>query len=334
MDPQAQAAHAVPLLALLHEQPHSRALIEITGLMPRQRPVKDYYTYREPAIGRALELNALGYSVFVNVNARNAMTGFEYNVDAVTSMALDLQPERTNIETVGNVLTAIGIPPTVVAGSGHGAHMYLRLSEPAEPQAAKLVWERLCVFTGSDRIFNTNRIMRLPGSVNWKTPPAWCYLVSIAPERRYTVEYINACLDKGGAGPARKPVDGIQVPTVPPVDWFEVRGRLDAGTLDIIDTGEKNAYSEKQVTKSEADWVVVCALVRAGVPDDMIHWIYEKQPVGNMKYRAAGPRYLNKTIESARRATAEKPEYTPPHSPGRPRRYRGSSSESGPIIRR
>jgi hypothetical protein len=85
---------------------------------------------------------------------------------------------------------------------------------------------------------------------------------------------------------------------------LDLQRKLHAGVLDIIATGEKNAYSEKQITRSEADWVVVCALVNAGATDEMIHWVYEKNPVGLLKYREAGAHYLNQTIESARRATS------------------------------
>jgi len=61
----------------------------------------------------------------------------------------------------------------------------------------------------------------------------------------------------------------------------------------------------------------------------MIHWVYETQPVGIMKYRESGARYLNKTIEAARRATAEPIE---PVGRGRaydaPKNARGSAADS------
>ncbi len=300
------AAQAYSLISSLHERASETALIEITA-MGGKYPMKRYLTDAGIAAQHAVEMNLQGMSAFVNVNPRSAFSGFERDVPYVTTLFLDLQPERTPIAEVDKRLALGRIPPTITAVSGNGMHMYLKLAKPAEPQRAKLVWERLCRFTGSDPVFSINRIARLTGTVNWKKPtPRWCYLSDhIRLDRRYTIDEIDMALDRLGAGPARTPKEGIQVPVDPPVDWFELRKRLSEGVLDIIDTGEKNAFSERQVTRSEADWVVVCALVRAGCPDEMIHWVYETQPVGNLKYRSSGVHYLNTTIRSARNGTAE-----------------------------
>lgn len=328
-DPVAMATQAYSLISLLHEHACETALIEITA-MGGKYPMKRYLTDPFIAANHAIELNLQGMSAFVNVNPRSAFSGFERDVPFVTALFLDLQPERTSIPEVEKRLAIGHIPPTVTAVSGNGFHMYMKLSKPADPQKAKLVWERLCKFTGSDPVFSINRIARLTGTVNWKPPAArWCYLTDVQPARLYTIDEIDMALDRLGAGPARTPKEGIPVPENPPVDWLELRKRLHEGVLDIIDTGEKNAFSERQVTRSEADWVVVCALVRAGCPDAMVHWVYETQPVGNLKYRESGARYLNKTIEGARRATAEPIE---PIGNGRaydaPKQARGSSGDS------
>lgn len=329
MDLQAQRDHALPLVSVLHPAPSATALIEITMMRGRQI-AKQHFTHIEPAVECGIEATLQGCHAFVSVNPRSCCSSFERDVPFVTALFLDLQYERTSPTEVDKVLSLGGIPATVSVISGGGEHRYLKLSESADPGKAKLIWERLCKFTHSDAVHSLNRIARLPGSLNWKNEatPRWCYLTGVWPERQYTIEQVDAVLDKLGAGPARKPVDGIPVPINPPMDWFDLRNRLDAGTLDIIDTGEKNAYSEKQVTRSEADWVVICALVRANCRDIDIHWIYETQPVGLLKYRSAGPRYLNRTIETARRATAEKPLHGPARSYGGPPRFRGSSSES------
>jgi hypothetical protein len=312
---QTQIAHASCLLSILHPAPSAQTLIEITAMAGRNRPVKRYFTDAALAIEFALEFDDMGFSIFVNSNPRSAMSGFEENVPYVTALALDLQPERTSIPHVEAALVQAGIPPAVVAVSGFGAHMYV-LVNPVERTMAKTVWSRLCKWTGSDRIFNVNRIMRMPGSRNWKkNPPPWCYLVSANPERRFDLDHVTKCLDR-----VRAPVDVpptvrfISTPVNPPEDWFELRKRLDPGTLDIIDTGERNAYSEKQI--------------RAGATADMVAWVYANNPVGTIgKYHEAGERYLTRTIESAQRATAA----PVPRSSGRSRDshkiFTGSSSE-------
>lgn len=305
----AQLLHAYTLISTLHPSPAPAAMIEVTGLLPRSTPAKRYYQDAEAAARCAVDFNALGYNSFVSVNPRSAPSGFERDVPFVTALALDLQVERMSIETVWQQLSVAGLLPTAMAVSGYGYHFYLRVA-PAETARAKLVWERLCKWTSSDPIHATNRIMRVPGTVNWKRGgAAWCYMTGVFPERVYDIEYINQRLDAVGAPPARTPKEGIPVPVDPPEDWLSLRERIrdqegGGGVIDIIDTGEKNAYSEKQFSHSEADWAVICSLVRAGAPDEMVIWVYESTPVKNLKYLEAGPRYLYRTIEAARRATA------------------------------
>lgn len=295
--------HAAALITTLHPRPHVGALVEITTSVAR-RHFKRYFTDTHIATEFAVESSLQGSSAFVGVNPKSAMTGFECDVAYVSALFLDLQPERTSIEGVASRMTAMGIPPSITCWSGNGAHMYL-IIDPVEPMKAKPVWERLCKFTGSDPVFNVNRVARIPGTLNWKkSPPSWAYLTSINPERRYDVMFIESRLNAIGAPAARPAKEGYAVPVDPPEDWFELRHRLSEGVRDIIDSGERNAYSEKQISRSEADWVVVCALVQAGCEDAMIHWVYETQAVGVLKFREAGARYLNRTIEKARQAAA------------------------------
>ncbi len=327
-DPSTQLLHAQTLISLLHPSPTAATMVEITGLAPKQRPIKRYFTRTDLAAEYAIELNNMRFSAFVNANPRSAMSGFERDVPVVTALALDLQPERTSIEDVAARLARAGIAPTATVVSGYGAHFYLRVA-PEDPHKAKVVWERLCRYTGSDPIFSTNRIMRMPGTLNWKKdPPRWCFLTGVWPERSYTVTQVDAALDWARAEPARSPKsDIIPVPIDPPGDYWELRRRLSAGVLDIIDTGEKNAYSEKQVTRSEADWVVVCALVCAGASDEMIHWTYANFPVRLLKYYEAGARYLTRTIEAARRATAAPVERAPTRRPACIPMFTGGSGD-------
>ncbi len=326
-----QLLHARTLIATLHKRPSTEALIEITGLANKRKPVKRYLTDTNLAAEYAIELTNQQFNVFVAANPRSAMTGFERDVPFVTSIPLDLQPERTNIESVAAALAHAGIPPTITVVSGYGAHFYLTV-EPELRDRAKLVAERIVKYVHSDPIQNSNRIMRCAGTLNWKkNPPRWCYLTYVAPERHYTIDQIDKALDRLGAAPAFVRKEGIAVVPMDQNDWYELRKRLSPGVLDIIDTGEKNAYAERQVTRSEADWLVVCSLIREGATDEIIHWIYETQPVGVMKYRTAGGgvHYLNNTIRSARRATADVPESRASMKTFGAPRMNGSSRDAG-----
>jgi len=308
--------HAVSLISLLHPAPHAQALIEITSMPSKKRAFKSYFFYATLAAEHAMEETVKGHSVFVGLNPRSQMSAFETDVPYVSTIGLDLQPEKNGFngedaltrmrDEMDRRFTLGGIFPTAWACSGGGLHAYFRLSEAAEPTTAKTVWQRLCRFTGSDPVHNPNRIFRVPGTYNWKSlPPRPCYLMAYQPDQLYTIEQINAALDKLGAGPATPPRPGIPVPEGEPEDLIDLLNRLPEAVRFAIQTGERNLLSEGQPSRSETDWLVVCALVRAGVSDAQIAQIYATQPIGLSKYYEAGAHYLSKTIESARRATAE-----------------------------
>lgn len=324
-----QHLHASTLISLLHPAPHASALIEITGLMPKSKPVKRYRTLPELAVDDALELDGMGYNAFVNVNPRREMAAFESSVPYVTALALDIQPERIQIAEAEARLVRAGMPPTAAVVSGYGAHFYLVLTEPAETSRAKLLWERLCHFVTSDSIFSLNRIMRMPGTRNWKKkPPVWCSMTSINADRRYSIEDVAHKLDRVGAAAVLPHKEGIPVSVDPPEDWMHLHQRLSPGVLDVINTGEKNAFSERQVTRSEADWMVVMALVNAGASDEMIAWVYANNPIQNLKYRRAGAHYLTQTIVAARRAAAVPLQNRPVTRPRAMPSYTGGAADS------
>ena len=316
-----QLQQAEAQIDLLHQAPGAQALIEITSMPSKKRAFKQYFFYAKLAAEHAIEEANKGNSVFVALNPRSQMSAFEADVPYVTTIGLDLQPEKIGFagpaaieqaRTEMNRRFAMGgILPTAWACSGAGLHAYYCLAEAADPIRAKTVWQRFVRFSGSDPVHCVNRIFRVCGSFNMKkSPPQPCYLMELDPSRLLTVEQIDAGLNKLGAGPATLQRPGIQVPEGPMENLFDLLNRLPEGVRWAIQTGERNQLSDGQVTRSETDWLVVCALVRAGVSDVQIAQIYATQPIGLLKYYEAGAHYLTKTIESARRSTAEPIEHT------------------------
>lgn len=300
--------HATLFLETLHA---AGGLIEITALAPRHRPIKRYFTDPAVAAEWGLETNWQGYGVFAGVNPRNQFDGHEHSVAASVALFLDFDPGKHDVDAGLKLLAAQGILPSITVCSGNGAHAYFLLSCPIETATAKPVAARLCKATVSDCVGNVNRIARLAGSVNWKNDaPKWAHLTGIWPDRRYTIEQITYALDKAGAPRVfATPPCAPRQPQNPTDDIKELLVRLPPHPHEIVHAGERNIYSAGQVSRSEADFFVVCALVRADATDDQIQWIYDNMPIGELKYNqpGAGQRYLNRTIEKARQATAEVP---------------------------
>lgn len=325
--------HAYTVIATLHPAPTSRSMIEITGLARKRIPVKRYFCDVGIAAEYAIELNQQGYNVFHSVNCRAAMSGFERDVPYVTALVLDLQPERSDIAGVIDRLTRYGIAPTIAAISGNGVHLYVLLSEPVDPAIAKPIGERLCRATDSDRVYNVNRIFRTTGTMNLKPNkvPTWCYLIGLDASRKYNVTAVDEALDRMGAPAVKKRLDlPPHQPENPTEDIYELLGRVSPHAKAIIDSGEKNPYSDGQVSRSEADWFVISELIRNDATDEQIHTIYTTFPIGYLKYKEAGDHYLNQTIESARRSAAKIDNIRKAAAArGAPKKNRGGAADNG-----
>ena len=95
-----QLAHARTLISLIHPAPHAQALIEMTSMPSKKRAFKQYFFYAELAAQYAIEETVKGHSVYVSLNPRSQMSAFETDVPYVSTIGLDLQPEKTPIEEV------------------------------------------------------------------------------------------------------------------------------------------------------------------------------------------------------------------------------------------
>lgn len=291
---------AVMFVSRLHR--HRLGLVEITALKPAARPCKRWFQADAvaDAVAYAYYMNEREYSVFVNVNPRANPRARDIDVAAVGALALDFDFKRINPTGILDLMRSDDIEPSMRVRSGHGLHVYLQLERAADPARARTVAARLCAFTGSDRIHNPSRIMRLAPSVNWKPPAAWCLLDAVS-DRLYDLDAVDRWLDARGAPPARVRSDRAEVlvPVDPPADWPDLRLRLSGQVCDAIDFGMQNGAGQE--TRSHTDWMVVCELVRCGATDDQIRWVYQTQQIGTLKYREAGDHYLRQTIKEARR---------------------------------
>jgi DNA-binding MarR family transcriptional regulator len=76
---------------------------------------------------------------------------------------------------------------------------------------------------------------------------------------------------------------------------------LSADTCELIQKGAPKGE------RSEADWRVVCELVRAGAADDDIHAVFVHFAIGS-KFDEQGDKYLARTISKARAIAIESPQ--------------------------
>lgn len=140
-----------------------------------------------PSAARELEsINQDGFDIYAGPNPRTAkgLSG-DANIKLARCLFCDFDHIEPGdgcgrIEFVSMTLFEAGLPePNLYLNSGNGVHVYWRLTAPILDLAAwTQMQERLNARLEADPVIkNPERIMRLPGFINWKTPQTESYII-------------------------------------------------------------------------------------------------------------------------------------------------------------
>ncbi|GMV27828.1 MAG: hypothetical protein AMXMBFR58_38590 [Phycisphaerae bacterium] len=227
------------------------------------------------------------------------------DIEAMVCLHVDLDPregedvaaeQRRIRERLTTNLPAGVPPPTLVVFSGGGCQGFWALREPLRLDGSKAAAEdakrwnlQLEVVFGADHCHNIDRIMRLPGTVNWPDSKkkakgrtaALAEVVEWHPERAYELgQFTKApevqaagAKDVGAAGVAQRvKVSGNvrrfngDIDAVPGADKLTSKARV--VIVQGIDPDEPHKFGG-----SRSEWLLFacCAMVRAGFDDDTMY---------------------------------------------------------------
>jgi len=187
-----------------------------------------------------------------------------------------------------------------VVNSGNCAHGYLLLDEMCQDiETVERANRLLKKCYGGDNIQDAGRLLRLPGTMNYKNPddPKSCHVIQLA-EKKYSIgelidqlEYEEASSDDENDLNQRD----LLVPTVKlAVEYDPLLQRLtpEAASLvfETIPVGDR----------SEHDLTVTNRLVGAGLDDGEIKSVFARYPCGEKARENGFDKYLQRTIGKAR----------------------------------
>ncbi len=186
-------------------------------------------------------------------------------------------------------------PPTVIIFSGGGYQGFWKLKTPVvvggdikKCEDFELYNKRLEQVFDADRCHNIDRIMRLPGTVNIPTITKLkkgrvrvnAELLVFDESRVYDISDFKKAREvqvKGSAGGDYGIKVNISGNTPPIMDLNELdkhcaEGKKLSPTVKMIISQGKDVDNPKEGDNSRSAWVfhVVCAMVNAGIPDDII----------------------------------------------------------------
>jgi hypothetical protein len=140
------------------------------------------------------------------------------------------------LKSIEDGLAAIGIAPAAIWSSGAGWQALIQLDEPIAPKEAERLVARLHILLGFDAVVrNSNRLLRVPGSINWKNgndgrvpmPCSPCYFLGGYVE----VEHVRRVLADGVSTPVCADV-GELLPVS--VDWTEALNMINVFTIESL----------------------------------------------------------------------------------------------------
>lgn len=218
------------------------------------------------------------------------------DVVAVEFLYVDVDPdkrrplaeERARLERLISADYPRGVPPpSLVVDSGGGFQLFWRLEEalpvagdPVAVEEAERRNEQLEALFGADACHNVDRIMRVPGTVNW--PDARKAAAGRVPR----LAELRSSTDAAYPASAFMPAPARQAPEL---GFVAPRAAVETGNVarlaSVDELGPKVSDDVKVVvvqghdpdnprrwpSRSEPLFWVVCEMIRAGTPDDVIY---------------------------------------------------------------
>jgi hypothetical protein len=215
-------------------------------------------------------------------------------------------------------LSALDIQPWAKWRSGAGWQGLIKLDAPIAPDEAETLVGKLHIALGFDAVVrNPNRLLRLPGSINYKNgkdgrvpaPCSPCYLyesniMSVESVRRALANVDQKTTDKQVYTGTTATADLSANPDdyKAPEARDEVFAKLEPWALALGTTGKHPDHTYK--SRSEAVFAFVTACVRHSVPDNIIaacllHWPIGQSVREQPNTRRALKRVLTRAKERA-----------------------------------
>ena len=193
-----QLQHAELFFEQLFQQLAAKERVEVRHKLPGEgRPMRRaFYADLKEAARNAIMLGRRE-EVYVGAAPRRGEEGTKAGVSRLLAIWADLDAKGSHTrESRTEQLMKLLLQPSIVVWTGGGWHVYFLLEKPAdgpeELQRAELVMRRLAAGLASDPVHDRSRILRVPGTYNWKYgEPRPVVMEHFDPDLRYGLEEVE-----------------------------------------------------------------------------------------------------------------------------------------------
>lgn len=177
------------------------------------------------------------------------------------------------------------VTPSAIVDSGHGFHCYWRLEEPVDTPDAVEANQAIAKWIGADKCFDAPRILRVPGTHNFKDPenPIPVRILKLDTLRRYYLSDFNEMVESLRSTALRQHIP-----------QSERRG----DAPDWLRDGLNN--EPPKGSRSEEEFRLGVWLARYGYTDDQIFDALMNMPFG-AKAQERGERWAAQEVARIRR---------------------------------
>ena len=153
-----------------------------------------------------------GNNIYFGASTRNGAGGTKVDTVNIPGSWTEIDFKDVSKEEADKLLFECPLQPTFIVLSGGGYHLYWQFREPTDNiEAVERINRQLVQFFDSDSVYNIDRILRLPDTINHKyTPWKPVKVLTHDPARQYNQSDFEEHL------PPLKDVNGSGEPTNPP----------------------------------------------------------------------------------------------------------------------
>jgi hypothetical protein len=258
--------------------------------------VQQHFTEsRQDATDVAMARSENGWDAYYGVLPRARASGTADDVWSTADVLwADMDAKDRNKAAALQQLIDYEITPSVIVDSGHGYHAYWKLTLPIPTLRACHIMKGLALHLDGDHVYDPPRILRVPGTTNWKDPGA---AVTVRVLRFDTTRLMRpGDFEHAEATATRQTHREVERTTPKVYIPRENRGRLPDWLDDLINQGAP------QGSRSELVFKVAANLQERGWSYEEFKELNESAAIGE-KYREmrrGGERWLRRTWERAR----------------------------------
>lgn len=250
------------------------------GLYGEIRPIKDgaviplFTTSCERAVQNATEFDQKGWDAYFGVIPRIRQGSKASDTRTVTGV-LWADVDEKNFGSKQQAFWAIAsaaIEPSILVDSGHGFHAYWLLEDEVAVGHASNAMRGIAKLIGGDAVADSARILRVPGTHNYKTEPAIPVRLLKLSDRRYRFSDF---------APFTELADGLDEPQIGTVDehWEPRDEPLEYHELPVW-LRELIAHGKPKGQRSEYAFKTILWLIRYGWEKDDIFRLFSAFPAG------------------------------------------------------